>query len=106
MNIGMGIGTNIARFKQIITFIMTSVVLLTLSGCATYNSSFNCGDAKGAYCASMDYVDRIINSGEIENFNEQRLKQRHKRVNNNALPLKTKVNPVEITSYEADDARN
>ena len=85
---------------------MTSGLLLTLSGCATYKSSFNCGDAKGAYCASMDHVDQMINSGEIERFNEQRLKQKHKRANNNILPLKTKVSPVEITSYESDDARN
>lgn len=98
---------NIVRFKQINIFIIISCVLLTsLSGCATYHSSFNCGDAKGAYCASMDHVDLMINNGEIENFNEQRLKQKRKRVNNDSLPTKTKVNPVEITSYEVDDARN
>ena len=97
---------SIARFKQIITFIMTSYLLLLLSGCATYKSSFNCGDAKGAYCASMDHVDQMINSGEIENFNERRLNKKYKQTNNNILPLKTKVNPVEINSYEVEDAGN
>jgi len=43
---------------------------LSVSGCAVYNSSFSCGDAKGANCLSMDRVDRMIASGEIERFNE------------------------------------
>ena len=94
------------KFKEIIAFIITSNLLFCLSGCATYKSSFNCGDAKGAYCASMDHVDQMINSGEIENYNEQRLRQKRRRVNDDILPLKTKIEPVEITSYEADDAGN
>ena len=43
---------------------------LSVSGCAVYNSSFSCGDAKGANCMSIDRVDRMIASGEIERFNE------------------------------------
>jgi hypothetical protein len=97
---------SIVRFKQIITFTTTICLLTLLSGCATYKSSFNCGDARGAYCASMDHVDQMINSGEIENFNERRLNKKYKQTNNNILPLKIKVNPVEINSYEVEDAGN
>lgn len=91
-----------------IKIVIISSLLLTLSGCATYKSSFNCGDARGAYCASMDHVDEMINSGEIERFNEQRLKQKYTK-NNNVLPLRQKTNPVKIinygvTSYGVDDA--
>ena len=97
---------NTTKFKRIIAFITTSVLVLALSGCATYKSSFNCGDAKGAYCASMDHVDQMINSGEIENFNERRLNKKYKQTNNNILPLEPKVNEVEINSYEASDVGN
>ena len=97
---------NTARFKQIITFTATICLLTLLSGCATYKSSFNCGDARGAYCASMDHVDQMINSGEIENFNERRLNKKYKQMNNNILPLEPKVNEVEINSYEASDVGN
>jgi hypothetical protein len=95
------------RLQQIITVIIMSTVLFTLSGCATYKSSFNCGDAKGAYCASMDRVDQMINSGEIERFNEQRLERRYKAgKNNNAIGLMEKAKPVAITNYETNDAGN
>ena len=89
------------KFKQA----MTISLLLTLSGCATYKSSFNCGDAKGAYCASMDRVDRMINSGEIERFNERQTTGKYKAAkNNNEIPLKAKAKPLNITSYEVDNA--
>jgi hypothetical protein len=65
-----------------------------------------CGDARGAYCASMDHVDQMINSGEIENFNERRLNKKYKQTNNNILTLEPKVNEVEINSYEASDVGN
>ena len=93
------------RLKQIITIIMMGSSLVALSGCATYKSSFNCGDAKGVYCASMDRVDRMINSGEIERFNEQRLERKYKAAkNDNAVTLKEKAKPLEIMNYESDNA--
>ena len=62
-------------------------MLMSLSSCATYKSSFNCGDSKGVYCAPMDAVDQMINSGEIERFNEQRQKQeRYKPLKNSDAP--------------------
>ena len=54
----------------------------------------------------MDHVDQMINSGEIENFNERRLNKKYKQTNNNILPLEPKVNEVEINSYEASDVGN
>jgi hypothetical protein len=68
---------------RIVKIIITSLMLLNLASCATYKSSFNCGDSKGVYCASMDRVDQMINSGEIERFNEKRQKaQKYKAQNN------------------------
>ena len=49
-----------------------AILLPLLTSCATYNSSFSCGDARGANCMSMDRVDRMIANGEIENFNEKK----------------------------------
>jgi uncharacterized protein YceK len=93
------------KLKQKINFIMVCSMMILLSGCSSYKSSFNCGDAKGAYCASMDYVDQMINSGEIESFNEKRVNKKHKLTDKNILPTKTKVNPTEIISYEDRDVR-
>jgi hypothetical protein len=44
------------------------VLLLNLAGCSTYGSSFGCGDASGVKCMPMDKVDRLIASGEIEEY--------------------------------------
>lgn len=58
--------------KILSSIIMIILASVSLSGCKTYSSSFACGDAEGADCVSMDMVDRMITSGEIERFNEQR----------------------------------
>lgn len=50
--------------------ILITLLISSLSGCSTYKNGFSCGDAKGANCMSMDRVDRMISSGEIELFNE------------------------------------
>ena len=88
---------NNIQLRQIIKIIISSILLLTLTSCATYKSSFNCGDAKGAYCASMDSVDQMIKSGEIERFNEQRQKrQKYKLLKNSEdLQLSAKQEKVE-----------
>ncbi len=91
------------KFKRIIALLTTAALSLLITGCATYKSSFNCGDARGAYCASMDAVDQMIDSGEIENFNERRLNKKYKQTNNNVLPLKTEIKLPEITNYEVED---
>ena len=49
-----------------------AILLPLLTSCATYNSSFSCGDARGANCMSMDRVDRMIANGEIENFTDKK----------------------------------
>ena len=85
---------------MIIKIIITSILSLTLSGCGTYKSSFNCGDSKGAYCASMDRVDQMIDSGEIERFNESRQKKRYKALkDSNELTPRLKPQMVNITTY-------
>ena len=60
---------------KIFTMLLSIVIL---SSCASYKTSFSCGDAEGASCISMDRVDLMIQNGEIERFNEQTLKDREK----------------------------
>ena len=97
-----------SKLKQIIKVMGTSILLLNLSACATYKSSFNCGDAKGAYCSSMDAVDQMINSGEIERFNEIRQKEKkYKPLKNSNIQLPaTKDESVDVSNKEVSDARN
>lgn len=52
--------------------VLFAVLILVLSGCSTYRSGFSCGEAKGANCLSMDKVDGLISSVEIERFNDSR----------------------------------
>lgn len=58
------------KFKVLSKTLLMTGILMLMSGCNAYRSSFSCGDAKGAECLSMDRVDRMISSGEIERFNE------------------------------------
>jgi len=55
--------------KQIKGKLLMVMLVPLLTSCATYKSGFACGDAKGANCTSMDRVDRMISSGEIDSFN-------------------------------------
>lgn len=92
------------ELKKLLKITTTSLMLLNLTACATYKSSFNCGDSKGAYCASMDRVDQMINSGEIERFNEQRQKQqKYKPLKNSDTP-KLKRQGVSTKSREESNA--
>lgn len=76
------------ELKQIIKMISSSILLLNLNACSTYKSSFNCGDAKGAYCLPMDIVDQMINSGEIERLNEEpKKREAYKMVQNTQDPI-------------------
>lgn len=60
--------------KKIVKYRAAALLLtsIVLGGCSTYSSSFSCGDARGANCMSMDRVDRMIASGEIENINSKK----------------------------------
>lgn len=80
--------------------LIATVLVMSLTACSTYKTSFNCGDAQGAYCRSMDHVDQMINSGEIERFNEQRKMQKYQSLkSDNILPVKLKEKQVHITNY-------
>ncbi len=50
-------------------------MLLSLSSCGSYGSSFACKDARGLNCVPLSIVDQRINSGEIA---EVELKDRTK----------------------------
>ncbi|MDC0864347.1 hypothetical protein OAP56_00125 [Rickettsiaceae bacterium] len=83
---------------KITKILIITTMLLNLTACATYKSSFNCGDSKGVYCAPMDRVDQMINSGEIERFNEQRQKQeKYKPLKNSDTP-KLKEQEISTTT--------
>lgn len=52
-------------FKKLV---VTLLLLPFLTSCATYNSGFGCGDAKGVPCTPMERVDLLISNGEIEHY--------------------------------------
>ena len=81
------------------------VALLTVSGCSTYKSSFNCGDARGAYCSSMEQVDQMINNGEIERYNEM-LKNKKYKADKNDKSLLLNKKPKKVKINEAKDVSN
>tara|TARA_B110000503_G_scaffold70424_1_gene109573 strand:+ start:2164 stop:2499 length:336 start_codon:yes stop_codon:yes gene_type:complete len=90
------------RVTKLSKIIVSTILIVNLTGCATYKSSFNCGDSKGVYCAPMDRVDQMINSGEIERFNEQsQKKEKYKPLKNSDTPkLKEKQgqNNIEVSN--------
>ena len=90
----------VTKLSKLIRIIASTILIVNLTGCATYKSSFNCGDSKGVYCAPMDRVDQMINSGEIERFNEQsQKKEKYKPLKNSDTPkLKEKQdqNNIEV----------
>lgn len=57
--------------KELAKIILMTLGLGILGGCSTYNSSFDCEDAKGASCMPIDKVDRLIASGEIEIYTKE-----------------------------------
>jgi len=66
--------------KTSIRVVCVGISMMLLSSCSSYKSSFSCGDAAGVHCTSMDCVDRLISSGEIEQYhNKARLKGAHKK---------------------------
>ena len=80
------------QITRLIKIIASTILLLNLTACATYKSSFKCGDSKRGYCAPMDRVDQMIDSGEIERFNEQRQRDKpYKALKNYATPNITAV---------------
>lgn len=92
-----------SKVKQLIAISL----VMSLTACSTYKTSFNCGEAQGAYCRSMDHVDQMINSGEIERFNEQRKMQKYKSLkSDDILPVKLKEKQVNITNYQVKDVSN
>ena len=72
----MMIGNKIFAKKQMSSFTckfkMMLVTLFLISGCSSYGSSFSCGDSRGANCMPMDRVDKLIASGEIERFTNEK----------------------------------
>ena len=89
--------------KQIFAVFLACSIL---SGCSTYSNSFACGDAKGAACVSMDRVDRMIASGEIERFNELRKKCRGRKcrqLQQNEILREHRVNDSVQTHFTSRD---
>lgn len=48
--------------------LLIAMLLPLLTSCAAYSSGFTCGDARGVACTSMERVDQLISSGEIETY--------------------------------------
>ena len=56
--------------------LLIAMLLPLLTSCAAYNSGFSCGDARGVACISMERVDQLISSGEIETYTRAKKKCR------------------------------
>lgn|GEM_PF-4289862 len=66
------------KIQNLKKIILVPLLGLMLSSCAGYSTQFICPDAKGASCTSMGRVHEMIQSGEIELYNEQQGKCRGK----------------------------
>lgn len=88
------------QVKKLVKLTISSLLLLNLTACATYKSSFNCGDAKGVYCTSMDNVDRMIKSGEIERFNEATKRQRYKAMKGADIPKREAAGNRKLNGFK------
>lgn len=60
------IGSSLVRITNLICPAMILLLLVMLSSCSGYNSSFGCPAASGLNCVPLSEVDRQIDSGEIE----------------------------------------
>jgi len=60
--------------RSIMNKIVMVILLIALTGCSTYKSSFSCPASKGAGCTSMDKVYTMIKSGEIEKYDKKQRK--------------------------------
>jgi len=61
--------------------LLIAMLLPLLTSCATYNSGFSCGDARGVACTPMEKVDQLISSGEIETYTNKKKKCRGRACN-------------------------
>lgn len=56
------------RIKQLFNILLFTVALISLAGCS---GAGKCPGTKGASCKMLSEVDRMIDSGEIEKFQER-----------------------------------
>jgi len=48
------------------------MILMMLTGCSSYSSKFACGSSHGAKCIMIADIDKMIDSGEIEEYHINR----------------------------------
>jgi hypothetical protein len=65
-NLKLNLNSIYTYLKNTCRALAFSLIAVSLVGCAVYNSSFGCPDAKGLNCRPVSLVDRQISSGEIE----------------------------------------
>jgi len=88
-----GRGGRLSKARLVAIMLISSCFL---TSCATYKDKFNCQDSRGADCTMLSQVDKIIDSGEIEEIYEDKeckgrsckIKKRKSASNNNAPRLK------------------
>lgn len=74
--------------------LLIPLLVITLSSCSTYSSSFGCGDALGANCQPISVVDQMIDNGEILELHHK--KCRHRKCKTISMPeLNNKEAPIE-----------
>lgn len=54
------------------TVTIAIAVITLLTGCSGYSSKFACGSSHGAKCVMIGEIDKMIDSGEIEEYHINR----------------------------------
>jgi hypothetical protein len=59
--------------------VVAITVAFLLTSCSSYSNKFACGSSSGAKCVMISEVDKMIDSGEIEEFHKKRKCNGNKR---------------------------
>ncbi len=96
INLGM---KDICNIRKIILSLSLSFVV---TSCSAYNSSFSCPDAKGGTCMSIDKIDHLIKSGEIERVTKTDTKCHGLKCKSKSINLSNGEAPVIIDKRSND----
>ena len=83
--------------------ITTVTVAFLLSGCSGYSSKFTCGSSHGAKCVMISEIDKMIDSGEIEEYHINRKCKGNKKCLNAVKPKTQIAKYHEIIAISPND---
>ena len=103
MNTSSKIIDCLSKVKPVAAMLLLSCLL---TSCATYKDKFSCQDSRGVDCTMLNQIDKVIDSGKIEEIYEDReckglTCKRKKRKSNDNIPKlkKDEYDPELNTNY-------